>query len=113
VDASDVGWEACAYQMKDSWTGDPAEEGRMQIGDTGERLVIQGIGNGWTMHDEIQLPVFYYREALGRLPALVSFGISSIIEINIETGITLYTADHKQHCLKTAYRTKDSSVHEN
>ncbi len=58
VDASDVGWGACAYQMKEPWTGDPAEEGRMRIGDTGEHLVIQWISKGWTTH-ELQLPVFY------------------------------------------------------
>ena len=90
VDASDVGWGACAYQMKEPWTGDPAEEGRMRIGDTGERLVIQWISKGWTTH-ELQLPVFY-REALGRLLALEKF--RNLIETNIEAGITLYT-DHK------------------
>jgi hypothetical protein len=26
VDASDVGWGACAYQMYIIWTGDPADE---------------------------------------------------------------------------------------
>jgi hypothetical protein len=76
--------------MKEPWTGDPAEEGRMRIGDTGERLVIQWISKGWTTH-ELQLPVFY-REALGRLLALEKF--RNLIETNIEAGITLYT-DHK------------------
>jgi hypothetical protein len=90
VDASDVGWGACAYQMKEAWTGNPEDEGRMRIGDTGERLVIQWISKGWTTH-ELQLPVFY-REALGRLLALEKF--RNLIETNIEAGITLYT-DHK------------------
>jgi hypothetical protein len=90
VDASDVGWGACAYQMKEPWTGDPAEEGRMRIGDTGERLVIQWISKGWTTH-ELQLPVFY-RETLGRLLALEKF--RNLIETSIEAGITLCT-DHK------------------
>ncbi len=31
VDASDVGWGACAYQMLNAHLGDPAEEGRMRI----------------------------------------------------------------------------------
>ncbi len=79
VDASDVGWGACAYQMKEPWTGDLAEEGRMRIGDTGERLVIQWISKGWTTH-ELQLPVFY-REVLGRLLALEKF--RNLIETNI------------------------------
>jgi hypothetical protein len=75
---------------KEPWTGDPAEEGRMRIGDTGEWLVIQWISKGWTTH-ELQLPVFY-RETLGRLLALEKF--QNLIETNIEAGITLYT-DHK------------------
>jgi hypothetical protein len=37
VDASDAGWGACAYQMVEPWTGDPAEEGRGRQGDTGAR----------------------------------------------------------------------------
>jgi hypothetical protein len=90
VDASDIGWGACAYQMKEPWTGDPEEEGRMRIGDTGERLVIQWINKWWTTH-ELQLPVFY-REALGRLLALEKF--RNLIETNIEAGVTLYTG-HK------------------
>ncbi len=41
VDASDAGWGACAYQMVEPWTGDPADEGRGRQGDTGARKVIQ------------------------------------------------------------------------
>ena len=37
VDASDVGWGGCAYQMPGDYKGDPSEEGRMRIGDTGPR----------------------------------------------------------------------------
>ncbi len=37
VDASDVGWGACAYQMLKAFLGDLSEEGRMRIGDTGPR----------------------------------------------------------------------------
>ncbi len=46
MDACDVGWGACAYQMKEPWTGPPEEEGRMRVGDTGERLIIMWIGKG-------------------------------------------------------------------
>jgi hypothetical protein len=35
VDASDVGWGACAYQMIKIWTGDPAEQARGRVNDTG------------------------------------------------------------------------------
>ncbi len=90
MDACDVGWGACAYQMKEPWIGPPEEEGRMRVGDTGERLIIMWISKGWTTH-ELQLPVFY-REALARLLALEKF--RNLIETNIEAGITLYT-DHK------------------
>ncbi len=41
VDASDVGWGACAYQMLIAFEGDPKDEGRMRIGDTGQRQIIQ------------------------------------------------------------------------
>jgi hypothetical protein len=40
VDASDVGWEACTYQMLIAFEGDPKDEGRMCIGDTGPRQII-------------------------------------------------------------------------
>ena len=32
VDASDVGWEACTYQMLIAFEGDLKDEGRMRIG---------------------------------------------------------------------------------
>jgi hypothetical protein len=76
--------------MKEPYIGPPEEEGRMRVGDTGERLIIMWISKGWTTH-ELQLPVFY-REALARLLALEKF--RNLIETNIEAGITLYT-DHK------------------
>jgi hypothetical protein len=109
ADAIDVGWGACAYQMKEPWTGDPSEEGRMRIGDTREWLVIQWISKGWTTH-ELQLPVFY-REALGRLLALETF--RNLIETNIEDGIILYTEIISQLCLKIACRISDSSARGN
>jgi hypothetical protein len=90
VDACDVGWGACAYQMLEAWLGPPEEEGRMRVGDTGVRLIIIWISKGWTIH-ELKLPVFY-REALARLLALEKF--RNLIETNIEAGATLYT-DHK------------------
>jgi hypothetical protein len=37
VDASDVGRGACAHQMLIDFIGDPKDEGRMRIGDTGPR----------------------------------------------------------------------------
>ncbi len=92
--------------MKEPWTGDPAEEGRMRIGDTGERLVIQWISTGWTTH-ELQLPVFY-REALGRLLAMEKF--RNLIETNIEAGITLYT-DHKPALFENSCPLDDFLAH--
>jgi hypothetical protein len=41
IDASVVGWGACAYQMLKAYIGDPGAEGRMRIGDTGPRQIIQ------------------------------------------------------------------------
>jgi hypothetical protein len=91
VDASDVGWGACAYQMLKAYIGDQKDEGRMRIGDTGPRQIIQWISKAWTTH-ELTLPVFY-RESLARiLLSLEKF--RNLIETNIEAGITLYT-DHK------------------
>ncbi len=43
VDASDVGWGACAYQMRNSFEGDPKDEARMRVGDTGPRDIIQWV----------------------------------------------------------------------
>ena len=90
VDASDVGWGGCAYQMKERWKGDPKDEGRMRINDKGTRLIIQWISKAWTAH-ELGLPVFY-RESLARILLLAKF--RNLIETNIDAGITLYT-DHK------------------
>jgi hypothetical protein len=72
------------------YIGDPSEEGRMRIGDTGPRQIIQWISKAWTAH-ELTLPVFY-RESLARILSLERF--RNLIETNIEAGITLYT-DHK------------------
>jgi hypothetical protein len=41
VDASDVSWGACAYQMRVPFEGDPKDEARMRVGDTGPRNIIQ------------------------------------------------------------------------
>ncbi len=90
VDASDVGWGACAYPMPGIYEGNPNEEGRMRINDLGLRNIIQWISRAWTTY-ELTLPVFY-REALGRILCLEKF--RNLIETNIKTGITLYT-DHK------------------
>ena len=90
VDASDVGWGACAYQMLIPYIGELCDEGRMRIADTGPRQIIQWISKAWTAH-ELTLPVFY-RESLARILALEKF--RNLIETNIEAGITLYT-DHK------------------
>jgi hypothetical protein len=90
VDASDVGWEACAYQMLFPYDGDQSEEGRMRIRNAGPRNIIQWTSKAWTAH-ELTLPVFY-RESLARILALERF--RNIIETNIKAGITLYT-DHK------------------
>ena len=90
VDASDAGWGACAYQMKEPYTGNPEDEGRDRENDKGPRQVIFWISKAWTEH-ELKLPVFY-RESLARLLALEKF--RNLIETNIDAGITLYT-DHK------------------
>ncbi len=87
VDASDAGWGACAYQMVEPWTGDPADEDRARQGDTGARKVIQWTSKAWTAF-ELKLPVFY-RESLARLLALERY--RNLIETNITAGITLYT----------------------
>jgi hypothetical protein len=90
VDASDAGWGACVYQMKEPFKGDPNDEGRARENDKGPRQVIYWISKAWTEH-ELRLPVFY-RESLARLLALERF--RNLIETNIDSGITLYT-DHK------------------
>jgi hypothetical protein len=72
------------------YDGDQSEEGRIRIGDTGPRNIIQWISQAWTAH-ELTLPVFY-RESLARILALERF--RNLIETNIKAGITLYT-DHK------------------
>ena len=90
VDASDVGWGACAYQMVVVWTGDPNDQARARINDTGQRKIIEWISKSWNEH-ELKLPVFY-RETLGRLLCLERF--RNLIETNISAGIALYT-DHK------------------
>ncbi len=43
VDASDVDWGACAYQMRNPFEGDPKDEARMRVGDTGPRNIIQWV----------------------------------------------------------------------
>ena len=84
------GEHAHISQMLKAFVGDPKDEGRMRIGDTGPRQIIQWISKAWTTH-ELTLPVFY-RESLARILSLERF--RNLIETNIEAGITLYT-DHK------------------
>jgi hypothetical protein len=79
VDASDVGWGACAYQMVLRWTGDPNDQARARINDTEKRKIIAWISKSWNEH-ELKLPVFY-RETLGRLLCLEKF--RNLIEANI------------------------------
>jgi hypothetical protein len=90
VDASDVGWGACAYQMYKPWDGNPEDEARGRINDTGRRKIIEWISKSWNEH-ELKLPVFY-RETLARLLCLEKF--RNLIETNIQSGAALYT-DHK------------------
>jgi hypothetical protein len=78
--------------MQEPFDGDPSEEGRMRINDIGLRNIIQWISRAWTTH-ELTLPVFFYRESLGRIICLEKF-FRNLIETNIKAGITLYT-DHK------------------
>ncbi len=82
VDASDVGWDACAYQMREPFEGDPKDEARMRVGDTGPRDIIQWVSKAWKDH-ELKLPVFY-RETLARLLVLERF--RNLIETNISAG---------------------------
>ena len=72
------------------WTGDPAEQARGRVNDTGQRKVIEWISKAWNEH-ELKLPVFY-RETLARLLCLERF--RNLIETNIIAGVALYT-DHK------------------
>jgi len=101
VDASDVGWGACAYQMKEPFKGDPKDEGRMRISDNGPRRIIQWVSKAWTEH-ELKLPVFY-RESLARLLALERF--RNLIETNIQAGVALYT-DHKPGLFESSLSNK-------
>jgi hypothetical protein len=78
VDASDVGWGACAYQMDQLWNGDPSEQARGRVNDTGKRKIIEWISKSWNEH-ELKLPVFY-RETLARLLCLENF-CNSILRI--------------------------------
>jgi hypothetical protein len=82
VVASDIGWGACAYQMRESFKGDPKDEGRMRISDNGPRNDIQWVSNAWTEY-ELKLPVFY-RESRARLLDLEKF--RNLIETNIYTS---------------------------
>jgi hypothetical protein len=58
VDASDVGWGACSYQMYKRWEGDPSDEARGRINDMGQRKIIEWISKSRNEH-ELKLPVFY------------------------------------------------------
>jgi hypothetical protein len=52
VDASDVGWDACAYQLAEAWNGLHGDEGRARVNDRGKRLVIEWISKGWRRVDK-------------------------------------------------------------
>lgn len=101
VDASDVGWGGCAYQMREAFKGDPADEARVRISDNGPRNVIQWVSKAWTEH-ELKLPVFY-RESLARLLLLERF--RNLIETNIQAGVALYT-DHKPGLFESSLSNK-------
>jgi hypothetical protein len=101
VDASDIGWGACAYQMREPFKGDPKDEGRARISVNGSRNVIQWVSKAGTEH-ELKLPVFY-REYLARLLALEKF--RNLIETNIQAGVALYT-DHKPGLFESSLSNK-------
>jgi hypothetical protein len=82
--------------MLKAYIGDPDDEGRMRIGDTGPKQIIQLISKAWTTH-KLTLPVFY-QESLARILALEKF--RNLIETNIEAGITLYTQIINPRCFK-------------
>ncbi len=105
VDASDVGWGACAYQLLVAWEGDPLDEGRARVNDRGTRLVIEWVSKGWTTH-ELQLPVFY-RESLARVLCLEK--LRNLIETNLDAGITLYT-DHKPALFENSLSNKKGQL---
>ncbi len=106
VDASDVGWGACAYEMIKIWAGDPAEQARGRVNDTGQRKIIEWISKAWNEH-ELKLPVFY-RETLARLLCLERF--RNFIETNIIAGVccTLITS---QDYLRIVFQIRDNLVH--
>jgi hypothetical protein len=78
--------------MREPFEGDPKDETRMRVGDTGPRNIIQWVSKAWIDH-ELKLPVFYH-ETLARLLVLERF-IRNLIETNISAGAALYT-DHKR-----------------
>jgi hypothetical protein len=75
--------------MTKRWDGDPNEQARARVNDTGQRKIIEWISKAWNEH-ELKLPVFY-RETLARLLTLESY--RNLIETNIVAGVALYT-DH-------------------
>jgi hypothetical protein len=105
VDASDVGWGACAYQLVEIWKGNPEDEGRASVNDRGIRLVIEWISKGWTCH-EMQLPVFY-RESLATVLTLER--LRNLIETKIDAGITIYT-DHKPALFENSLSNKGQLI---
>ena len=89
--------------MLKAYIGDQKDEGRMRIGDTGPRQIIQWISKAWTTH-ELTLPVFY-RESLARILSLEKF--RNLIETNIEAGITTHCIlIISLHCSRTVYPTR-------
>ncbi len=43
VDASDVGWGACAYQLAEAWNGQHGDEGRARVNDKGKPIRVSSV----------------------------------------------------------------------
>ena len=69
--------------MVKRWDGDPNEQARARVNDTGQRRIIEWISKAWNEH-ELKLPVFY-RETLLTLERY-----RNLIETNIVAGVALY-----------------------
>ena len=90
VDASLLGWGACAYQYADKPPEDCEDEGRYRLLTKKPKRVIQWISKAWSPYEQ-SLPCFY-RESLARLLTLEHF--RNLIETQEgKAGTTIYT-DH-------------------
>ncbi len=57
------------------WTGDPSDQARGRVNDTGQGKIIEWISKAWNEH-ELKLPVFFIVRRLQDYCVLRSFAIS-------------------------------------